>query len=176
MISGQVHLREAAASDLGAILNLERATEFAPHWPEATYAAMLGSPAPQPAQPKRYLILAEYPDQTLAGFAVGLLHPSGAPIGPGTPGTPGSSGRTAELESVVVAASARRTGIGRALCHTVLDWSRSHGAAEVVLEVRASSAPAIALYAGLGFTQVGRRPRYYREPEDDALLMRLLLH
>jgi ribosomal-protein-alanine N-acetyltransferase len=41
------------------------------------------------------------------------------------------------------------------------------------LEVRAGRAGAIALYTGLGFVIVGRRRRYYREPVDDALLMRL---
>jgi ribosomal-protein-alanine N-acetyltransferase len=81
----------------------------------------------------------------------------------------------AELESVVVSASARRAGVGRVLCNAVLDWSRSQGATEVMLEVRAGSAGAIALYTGLGFTQAGRRPRYYRDPKDDALVMRRLL-
>jgi ribosomal-protein-alanine N-acetyltransferase len=41
------------------------------------------------------------------------------------------------------------------------------------LEVRAGSGGAIALYAGLGFVVAGRRAGYYREPEEDALLMRL---
>jgi ribosomal-protein-alanine N-acetyltransferase len=57
----------------------------------------------------------------------------------------------------------------------VLDWCRSNRATEVVLEVRAGSAGAAALYAGLGFTQAGRRPRYYRDPDEDALIMRLPL-
>jgi ribosomal-protein-alanine N-acetyltransferase len=43
------------------------------------------------------------------------------------------------------------------------------------LEVRASSAGAIALYTGLGFVEAGRRPGYYAEPKDDAVLMRLEL-
>jgi ribosomal-protein-alanine N-acetyltransferase len=81
----------------------------------------------------------------------------------------------AELESVAVAPSARRSGIGRALCARVLDWCRNHGATEVMLEVRASSAGAIALYLGLGFIAAGRRPRYYCDPEDDAVVMRLSL-
>ena len=43
------------------------------------------------------------------------------------------------------------------------------------LEVRAGSVGAIALYEGLGFVVVGRRRGYYREPVEDALLMRLEL-
>ena len=84
-----------------------------------------------------------------------------------------ASSRIAELESVVVSASARRSGIGRALCRAVLDWCRTNGASEVVLEVRASSAAAVALYASLGFTTTARRPCYYQDPADDALLMRM---
>ena len=147
-------LRHAVASDLDAILALERATDNAPHWPPAAYAAILDSTA----QP-RCLIVA-HTNASLTGFAVGLLQPAD---------------HLAELETVVVAANARRHGIGRALCNAVLDWSSSHGATELVLEVRATGAGAIALYAALGFTQTGRRPRYYRDPEDDAVAMRISL-
>jgi len=156
MTDPQFHLRPAIAADLDAVLALERATPLAPHWPPAAYAEIL-----QHIPHQRCLFIAEK-DNSLAGFAVGLLHP-------------GASDRTAELESVVVSANFRRAGIGRVLCRAVLDWCRSNGATELVLEVRASSAAAIALYAGLGFTLAARRPRYYRDPADDALLMRLPL-
>jgi ribosomal-protein-alanine N-acetyltransferase len=173
------HLRPAIASDIDAILALERATDLAPHWPPSAYADILqpndlGAPSialGAPSIPRslrngwetaaqRCLFVAEK-NGHLAGFAVGLLHPA-------------APDRIAELESVVVSASARRAGIGRALCRAVLNWSRSQRATEVVLEVRASSA-ASALYAGLGFTPSTRRPGYYRDPNDDALLMRLQL-
>jgi ribosomal-protein-alanine N-acetyltransferase len=55
----------------------------------------------------------------------------------------------------------------------VADWCRGEEVATVELEVRAGSAGAIALYSGLGFVVVGRRVGYYREPVEDALLMRL---
>jgi [ribosomal protein S18]-alanine N-acetyltransferase len=144
------HLRSAQPSDLEAIVALERITENAPHWPPSAYAAILDD-----AASPRCLIVAEAAGN-LAGFAVGLIHPD-----------------TAELESVVVAANSRHTGIGRALCMAVLDWSLSRHVSEIALEVRASSIGAIALYTSLGFAETGRRPRYYREPEDDAVLMRL---
>jgi [ribosomal protein S18]-alanine N-acetyltransferase len=146
-------LHPATQSDLDAILALERATENAPHWPLSAYAAILDDPASP-----RCLIVADAGD-AIAGFAVGLMGPTAA----------------AELESVVVAANCRRAGIGRSLCSAVLDWCRTRGATEAVLEVRAASTGAIALYASLGFAETGRRPRYYRDPEDDAILMRLQL-
>jgi ribosomal-protein-alanine N-acetyltransferase len=157
MTSSRFQLRPARASDLDAIVTLERATDNAPHWPSAAYAAILDSIAPQ-----RSLIVAHL-DEAVIGFAVGLMH--SAPQD--------SSESSAELESVVVAASVRRSGIGRELCRAVIDWCRARRATEVVLEVRAASAGAIALYAALGFAQTGRRPGYYRDPEDDAVLMRL---
>jgi ribosomal protein S18 acetylase RimI-like enzyme len=61
------------------------------------------------------------------------------------------------------------------LCAAVLDWCRALGTAEVLLEVRGSNAGALALYGQLGFEAVGRRPRYYRDPEDDAVAMLLRL-
>jgi len=168
-MNAPVKIRRAVLSDFEAIVALERATEFAPHWPPSAYAAILNSAATEQAacDPMRCLFVAESPvpaDGPLAGFAVGLVHP--APV---------QDDCIAELESVAVAASARRSGIGRALCLAVIDWCRAHGAAAIVLEVRAGSAPAIALYTALGFRQTGRRPHYYREPVDDAVILQLRL-
>ena len=42
----------------------------------------------------------------------------------------------------------------------------------LTLEVRASNNPAIALYEKLGFVQIGRRKNYYRNPREDALILR----
>jgi ribosomal-protein-alanine acetyltransferase len=66
----------------------------------------------------------------------------------------------------------RRVGIGTALVRAVLGEARAAAVACAHLEVRASNDPARALYQGLGFVVVGRRPRYYRDGED-ALLMSL---
>jgi len=41
-----------------------------------------------------------------------------------------------------------------------------------MLEVRASNDPARLLYEKLGFQQAGRRPGYYRNPREDALILR----
>lgn len=48
-------------------------------------------------------------------------------------------------------------------------------AESVLLEVRASNDPALALYASMGFRQVGLRKKYYSSPEEDAVLMTLAL-
>jgi ribosomal-protein-alanine N-acetyltransferase len=163
-----VQLRHATGSDLDAILTLEHAAEYAPHWPRAAYSAIVDGPNATHAL-RRCLIVAEV-GESLVGFAVGLMH-----LAPVNPDETGYEVRVAELESVVVADSARRGGIGKALCGAVFDWCRAQGATEIVLEVRASSVAANALYAQLGFVQTGRRLGYYRDPKDDALAMRLRL-
>jgi ribosomal-protein-alanine N-acetyltransferase len=148
-----VRVRGARGADLDAVVALERAAATAPHWGVGVYAEIVaGQGAP------RCLFVAEREDGVV-GFAVGMTGPDGV----------------AELESVVVAATARRAGIGRALCGVVIAWCRAQGATESALEVREGSAGAIALYEGLGFVRSGRRPRYYSDPEEDAVLMRLPL-
>ncbi len=99
-------------------------------------------------------------DGALVGFAVGKVV---------------AAARLAELESVVVAAPARRLGAGRALCEAVIEWCRRQGATSMELEVRAASNGARALYEELGFAVEGIRQGYYRDPEEDAVLMRLNL-
>jgi [ribosomal protein S18]-alanine N-acetyltransferase len=151
-------VRIAGVKDLAGVIALERAVAEAPHWVEAEYAAIAGM---QGRGIRRCLFIAEI-DNCLVGFAVGKVIGAGA-------------ASLAELESVAVSAAARRNGVGRALCGAVADWSREQGAESIELEVRATSAGAIALYAGLGFSVAGRRRGYYREPVDDAVLMRLEL-
>ena len=153
-------VRLAGAADLEAVIQLERATANAPHWAASEYAAML-VPASASGEVRRCLFVAES-ELGLIGFAVGKV------IGIGLESS-------SELESVAVGSTARRAGVGRALCAAVIGWCRAQGTAAIELEVRAASAGAIALYSSLGFAVEGRRPRYYQEPADDAVLMRLKL-
>jgi ribosomal-protein-alanine N-acetyltransferase len=156
-----LRVRVAAAVDVVEVVALERAIAEAPHWAEGEYAAMVRVDEADSAV-RRCFFVAEA-EGRLLGFAVGKMI--------------GSSGEgVAELESVAVEAAARRSGVGRVLCGSVADWCRKLGAAELELEVRAGSMGAIALYTGLGFVGIGRRARYYREPVEDALLMRLDLN
>jgi ribosomal-protein-alanine N-acetyltransferase len=65
----------------------------------------------------------------------------------------------------------RRQGIGRQLLVNLAELSVAIGARRMTLEVRASNQPAQALYRGFGFEIVGRRPRYYTDDGEDALIM-----
>ena len=79
------------------------------------------------------------------------------------------------ITNVAVSPDARRQGIARALIVKLTAEARAAGLAFVTLEVRASNAPAIALYEGAGFGRVGVRKNFYTAPIEDAVLMTLFL-
>ena len=83
-----------------------------------------------------------------------------------------SVGDEADMMNVAVHPDYRRRGIARELVMGLVAALGEKGVHSLALEVRASNAPAIALYEQLGFTQVGRRPNYYRNPKEDALILR----
>ena len=80
----------------------------------------------------------------------------------------------AEVITLAVDRAARRLGVGRALLAAVVAEWREHGVRSAFLEVRTDNAPALALYAAAGFSQVGRRRSYYGDGTD-ALVMQLTL-
>jgi ribosomal-protein-alanine N-acetyltransferase len=65
----------------------------------------------------------------------------------------------------------RRRGYGRALMVEAESIGLGKGAALSTLEVRRSNEPALALYRSLGYRQVGMRPRYYADNDEDAIIM-----
>lgn len=78
----------------------------------------------------------------------------------------------ADMMNLAVAPEVRRRGIARLLVEGLINVLKDGGVHSLTLEVRASNEPAKALYAALGFAQVGRRPGYYRNPREDALILR----
>ena len=77
-----------------------------------------------------------------------------------------------DMMNIAVDAHYRRQGIAQALVEALVAQLKEKGNHSLTLEVRISNQPAIALYEKLGFTQVGRRPNYYRNPKEDALILR----
>jgi [ribosomal protein S18]-alanine N-acetyltransferase len=67
----------------------------------------------------------------------------------------------------------RRQGIGMLLLRQALLDGREAGARLAFLEVRAGNEVAQAMYRRFGFQQTGKRPRYYRDNGEDAILMTL---
>ena len=78
----------------------------------------------------------------------------------------------ADMMNIAVSAKYRRMGIAQELVQRLVAALREKDVCSLTLEVRASNEPAKALYGKLGFEQVGRRPNYYRNPKEDALILR----
>ncbi len=153
-------LRRATADDIMEILALERTIPTAPHWNASEYQACLVADT----MPRRLLLVAER-NGAIVGFIVGksLVLSEGEE----------TRDVLAEIESIAVSPSLRRQGTGTLLCQAMLEWFSEPKALVVQLEVRSSSSAAIALYRSLGFQQQGLRRAYYRDPVEDALVMRL---
>lgn len=82
-------------------------------------------------------------------------------------------GEEAEIVDLAVDPGCRRQGHAAFLLRNFLGRVAEPAAKKIFLEVRESNAGAIALYQKFGFEISGRRPRYYRNPEENALLMAL---
>lgn len=78
----------------------------------------------------------------------------------------------ADMMNLAVDPAFRRQGIGRELVNTLINCLKEKGAYCLTLEVRASNVQAISLYDQLGFLEIGRRPNYYSDPKEDALILR----
>ncbi|MGM3306892.1 ribosomal protein S18-alanine N-acetyltransferase [Anabaena sp. WFMT] len=64
-----------------------------------------------------------------------------------------------------------RQGLGQALLYSLLKTASDRGLERATLEVRASNEGAISLYQKFGFKTAGRRPRYYKDNDEDALIL-----
>lgn len=146
--------RAMRADDLPRVLEIERALKDAPQW---SLRAWKRAVDPEAAR-KRIAVVAEDRRAGIVGFAVASV------VAP-----------EAELESIAVAAEWQRRGVARRMLGALADTLRRAGAWEMFLEFRASNLAAHRLYVDLGFEETGRRARYYANPEEDAVLMRLRL-
>lgn len=77
-----------------------------------------------------------------------------------------------DMMNVAVHPDHRRKGIAETLILSLVEQLKMVKSHCLTLEVRASNAPAIALYEKLGFSEIGRRKNYYRNPREDALILR----
>ena len=77
----------------------------------------------------------------------------------------------ADIMSIATEPAFRGKGVAKLLLQEMEQRLIALSLQWITLEVRPSNASALALYKSLGFQQVGRRPRYYQKPTEDALLL-----
>lgn len=78
----------------------------------------------------------------------------------------------ADMMNLAVSPDYRCIGIGKQLVSELIHRLKENEVSCLTLEVRLSNTSAIALYSKLGFVEVGRRPGYYHNPREDALILR----
>jgi len=142
-------IRSAVPADAAGLVAIERRA-FSDPWSEASFREALTSP------------------WSFGLVAEARRAPAGYLIGREVAGT-------GEVLNLAVAPEFRRRGIGGALLDAGLAALRRRKVDEVFLEVRESNISAQALYVGHGFRPVGQRAAYYRNPREDALVLRLEL-
>ena len=142
-------IRSAVPADAAGLVAIERRA-FSDPWSEASFRDALTSPW-------SFGLVAET-KRGAAGYLIGR-----------------EVAATGEVLNLAVAPEFRRRGIGGALLEAGLAALRRRKVEEVFLEVRESNISAQALYVGHGFRPVGQRAAYYRNPREDALVLKLEL-
>ncbi len=144
-----VTIREMRQADLGEVAELERQI-FSRPWSEESFRNALSSPD--------HCYLVAVCGESIVGYC-GLW----------------CSFDTADLCNLAMAEEFRKQNLGSALLRHGLAAVQRKGVERVLLEVRCSNAPAIALYAKFGFEELGIRRGYYSYPAEDGILMEISL-
>jgi len=152
-VPARPQIRVMTAADLDAVIRLAASIPEAPRWPRSAWESYLAE-----TDSSRRVFVAESGSE-LTGFVAGQI----------------IIGDICELESIAVSTSHRRSGVATGLLAVLIAWARQHGLSRIQLEVRSANNLATRFYRNAEFLQDGLRPRYYRDPEDDALLMSLPL-
>jgi ribosomal-protein-alanine N-acetyltransferase len=150
-----MRIRLADKDDLRAIVTMQEKSPEAAHWTPDDYARLMDDAGGK-------ILVAELPTMDppkILGFAA--FHRVIDEV---------------EIRNMVVDPEHRHQGVGRALLETARDRLLQAGAKRVFLEVRASNKPALSLYCSIGFAIHSRRADYYRDPQEDALVLALELH
>src|SRR5215469_3262625 len=143
-----IRVRQGRHEDVARMLDIARHAVTAAQWSEAQCAEAFTSGR---------LVLVIEEESRVMGFLVGRV-----------------AADEWEIENIAVAGAARRRGLGTHLLGEFLHQVRSSGGKEVFLEVRESNRVARLLYEKWAFIEAGRRKSYYREPEEDAIILKFI--
>lgn len=163
-------IRPATAADLPALIAIERSSETASHWPQLEYEKLFQPGADSVVRlalvaeeirhefSQQHSATSSQANKIIRGFLV-ARHVA----------------LEWELENIVVAPEARRTGLGTKLLAALFATARGSDNQSVFLEVRESNAAARALYEKAGFQLTAQRKSYYADPQEDAAVYKLAL-
>ena len=140
--------RSAAIDDVPFVVAIERAS-FSDPWSETTFRDLLR------LRHAIFLVAVEGVGQAVCGYVIAVVVAG-----------------EAEILNLAVVSAARGRGLGGRLLDAALGIVQERGARQVFLEVRESNASALALYSSRGFFALTRRIKYYRNPVEDALVLR----
>ena len=182
--AGRIMIRRSSLDELPELMAVGQAAIYAARWSEQQWRdifgtqnplrlawtawdcgacaneagmALTGIPAAEPGSPAP-LGVAESLSQAASPRVVGFLVAQ-------------CGGAEWELENMAVLPAFRRLGAGSALLAVLLAEAAARKAERILLEVRPSNEAAIRLYRQGGFELLARRPGYYRDPAEDALIM-----
>ena len=77
-----------------------------------------------------------------------------------------------DMMNIAIHPDYRKQGVATILIQSLIEELTKHGSHSLMLEVRQTNEPAKNLYKSLGFETVGIRKNYYRNPREDALILR----
>ena len=153
MENNLITFRPMRKDDIDSVIDIDQLS-FSMPWPVSAYMHDLNE------NPNALLWVAEMPSPDIGNLVVGMI-------------VLWLVLDEAHIATLAVHPDHRETGIGSRLLEIGLIEAFNRGAREAMLEVRASNQAALSLYSGYGFEIVYRRPRYYRDNNEDALLMNL---
>ncbi len=144
-----VTIRKMLLEDLPTVVQIDRMS-FSLPWPEQTYRYEIT------ANPSARCLVAETDEKKIAAMIVSWIVVD-----------------ELHIATFATHCNYRRKGIGSLLLTEALNDGRRLGMRRAFLEVRAGNEAAQAMYRKFGFAVTGRRPKYYRDNDEDAILMTL---
>src|SRR3954463_7080233 len=144
-----IRVRDFRATDVGAVLAIQQHSVTASAWTREHYLMIT-----RRQNDRRHALVIEE-GGAVGGFIIGT-----------------KIGDEWEIENIAVKPGARRRGLGSHLVGEFINLAKIIGAKAIYLEVRESNRAAKALYEKWAFTEEGRRKSYYKDPEEDALILK----
>ena len=187
-IGGRILVRRSRLDELAQLIDISRAAGYAARWTEQQWRDIFHTQNP----PRLAWTAWDRSGLLMPSDSAPCVSPATEGIRSGSPATgqsePPAASRVAvgflvaqcgggewELENMAVREGFRRQGAGSALLAALLAEARVQQTERILLEVRPSNQAAIRLYEQGGFALLARRPGYYKDPGEDALIMVHLL-